>query len=64
VWVRLTRNVGISVNAGVLLALLPFLLAAWTVYAVVLIVYGLARLAVEGIEGAARRIEGRQSRRR
>jgi hypothetical protein len=64
VWIRTTRNTGVSLGAAGLLLLAPFLLAAWAVYFAALIVYVIGKLAVEGIEAIARHAESRQARRR
>jgi hypothetical protein len=63
VWIRTTRNTGVSLGPVALLLLGPFLLTAWVLYAAALIVYVIGRLAVEGIEAAARRAEDRQAQR-
>jgi hypothetical protein len=62
VWIRTTRNTGVSLGVAGLLILAPFLLAAWGVYFAALAVYVIARLAVEGIEAIGRRAEDRQAR--
>jgi hypothetical protein len=64
VWIRTTRNTGISLGPLGLLILGPFLLAAWAVYLAALIVYVTGRLIVEGVEAAGRRAEHRQAQRR
>jgi hypothetical protein len=64
VWIRTSRNTGISLGCAGLLILGPFLLIAWLVYLTGLLVYALGWLVVQGVEAAGRRAEDRQARRR
>lgn len=49
-YVRTTRNTGVSLGPVALLILGPFLLAMWAVYAAALLVYTVARLLVAAVE--------------
>jgi hypothetical protein len=63
-YVRTSRNTGLSLGPAGLLVLAVFLLAGWVLYAAALVVYGLGKGIVEGIEAAAGWAENRQIRRR
>jgi hypothetical protein len=63
VWIRTTRNTGVSLGCLGLLVLGPFLLLAWVLYAAALIVYVIGRLVVEGIEAIGRHAETKQAQR-
>jgi len=59
VWIRTTRNTGVSLGPVALLLLGPFLLTAWVLYAAALIVYVIGRLAVEAFAAVSARLSGR-----
>jgi hypothetical protein len=63
VWVRTSRNTGVSVGPVALAIAAPFLLAGWLLYAACMIVYLAGREAVEGIEAIARWVEHKQAQR-
>jgi hypothetical protein len=64
VWARTSRHTGISLGPVALLILAPFLVVFWVLYLTGLVVYVIGKVAVEGIEAAARWAENRQAQRR
>jgi hypothetical protein len=59
-YVRTSRNTGVSLGPVALVILGPFLLAMWVVYVVALLVYWAGLVVVAGVEAIGDAMERRQ----